>query len=409
MIDQQVRETASVLIDSEIAGLRKIDFEQADEIISEELGESRIGKFFVLRNSQGETIYESASARLLPVAELPREAKWFELTVNGKYLRGLNLALPRIPDRTLQVGLVLDEALVHPSLFSSSTLSFFGAVLVIGLVVSLLLTSFLLKPVARLEGFLSSQAQGREGPSRLSEVPAGVFGSPKPDSSDEFERLVAGLNRLIGRVNRSHDLSRLWAYQMAHELKTPLSRLQIQIEKLESGGEGLKISPHLDRESRRISETINSFLSWAELENSTQRRHLFMNKASEKLQDVIQSEDLSHRIQLEVEQDCLIPASPHHLEQLFRNLVGNALKHTSSDVKVKLAGRTLFVEDQGQGLPEKVLKRIGEPFNRGESLQPGHGLGLAWVGSVCRHYEWNWAVESCEPKGTRIRVDFTGH
>jgi len=91
LIDQQVRETAAALVDSELGDLRQIDFERADEIISDELGETRIGKFFIIRNAQGEIIFESASAKLLPVIDVPKDPRWFTIKEKGKFIRGLNL------------------------------------------------------------------------------------------------------------------------------------------------------------------------------------------------------------------------------------------------------------------------------------------------------------------------------
>lgn len=414
LIDQQVRETAVVLLNSELADLRKIDFEKADEIISEELGESRIGKFFIIRNAQGETIFESSSAQLLPVTDIPKDQRWFQITKNSKFIRGLNLQLPRVPDRTLQVGLLLDETLVNPSYFSQSSLTFLAVVFLLGLVVSLLLTSFLLRPIARLDRFLTGITVATRRQTVLPPVPRDVIKSPRAQSRDEFERVIAGLNALIEKINKNYQFSRLWAYQMAHELKMPLARAGIEIERLQKR---FKISDEdvsdLTSENRRISETINSFLSWAELENSAQQRHLFMNRLAPVVQASVERVEKSApsevKIRLNIHADPMIPANPQHLEQLVLNLLQNAVFHGGgSEVAVDVHEGKLVIEDRGAGMPDDVVARLGEPFNRGHAaatLVKGHGLGLAWVVSVARLYGWEISFEAANP-GTRVTLGF---
>lgn len=417
LIDQQVRETAAVLLNSELADLadlRKIDFAKADEIISEELGESRIGKFFIIRNSHGDTIYESGSAQLLPVTDIPKDQRWFQITKNSKFIRGLNLELPRVPDRTLQVGLLLDESLVNPSYFSQSSLTFLGVVFFLGLIVSLLLTSFLLRPIARLDRFLTDVTTATRRQTVLPPVPRDVMKDPRAQSRDEFERVIAGLNALIEKINKNYQFSRLWAYQMAHELKMPLARAGIEIERLQKR---FKISDDdvgdLTSENRRISETINSFLSWAELENSAQQRHLFMNRLAPIVQGSVErvekGAEPSIQIRLNVHADPMIPANPQHLEQLVLNLLQNAVFHgAGGDVVVDVHEGKLVIEDRGPGMPEDVIARLGEPFNRGQAATAGvkgHGLGLAWVVSVARLYGWEVRFEAVNP-GTRVTLSF---
>lgn len=412
LIDHQVRETAAALIDSELGDVRKINFDDAEAIISEELGESRIGKFFIIRNQQGETIFESSSAQLLPIAEVPQDQQWFEISTKGQFIRGLNLKLPRIADRTLQVGLVLDEKLVNPSYFSESSFILLAAILVLGLVVSFASTSYLLQPIAKLDKFLASITSATSGKTLLPEVPPIVGSLPKSPSGDEFARLVTGLNQLIRQVNRNYEFSRLWGYQMAHELKTPLSLVQVELEKLQKKHQLTNDDiGEVTYETGKISETINSFLGWAELENSTQQKHLFVNDVGSVVKEVLRVlPESAERIRVEFSEPIVVAANPGHLEQLVQNLIYNAIKHAGDEarIRISIADNALAVEDSGPGIPEEVLARIGEPFNRGtqgKSSVKGHGLGLAWVTSICRHYGWP-IVFLREEARTKVIVKF---
>ncbi|RYZ69690.1 MAG: HAMP domain-containing histidine kinase [Proteobacteria bacterium] len=397
--------------------LRKINFDQADRIISEELGQNRIGKFFVIRNEKGQVLYQSSTTLRLLINDIPKEPQWVDIYSKGKYARVLNLRLPSINDRTLQVGLIVDENILTPRYFSMATLLLVGSVLILGFIGTLFLTSLVIRPMAQLERFVTEIADQSKSQPQIPSVPQSLLATASPKSRDEFERTVAGLNLLIDKVNRNYRFSRLWAYQMAHELKTPLAILNLEIERLQKTNS----SSHLDlnsnfeavtAESTKISETINSFLSWAELENSGQQKHLFVNKLGSVSRNLAARLGVAfgERLQCEVETDPTIIANPHHLEQLITNLTTNALNYSdaTSPVLMRVKDRTLSVQDFGKGISKDVLERIGEPFNRGDlgaSNRKGHGLGLAWVKSICRLYDWPIEIATSD-HGTTILVKF---
>lgn len=413
LIDQQVRETAAALVDSELGDLRKINFSTADEIISDELGESRIGKFFIIRNQKGETIYKSSGAQLLPYEDFPIDRQWFSLTVGDKMIRGLNLKLPRIHDRTLVVGLMVDPSLMEPGYLNRNTFLFVAIILVMGMIISFLSSSYLLRPMARLAQFISSSMFSEKGGNVLPAIPDSIFKNPRPHSKDEFERVVSALNSLASRVNKNYELSRLWSYQMAHELKTPLSILQMEGERiLKKNQLPPKEMENFFMETQKISETISSFLGWAELENSPTARHLFMNNLTHAVEDVIRSiPDENAQISLDSNAEVLVPANPAHVHQLVQNLVTNAVKHAGNAyafVSIRIEPATLIIEDEGPGMTKEILERIGEPFNRGGSSEAygrGHGLGLAWVVSICRIYDWRFEFKNLNP-GLQVKIDF---
>lgn len=416
LIDDQVRETAAALLDSELGGLRNINFDYAEDIISEELGESRIGKFFIIRDSRGKVIFESTSAQVLNLDQLDRSQQWSHFNRHGKYIRVLNLKLPRVPDRTLQTGVVVDEDLLTPNYLSRSSIVFMGIILALGLAASQFLTSFLLKPIVQLEGFLSTISEQAQTQPQLPNIPPSILPNPKSNPKDEFTRLLVGLNGLIDKINRNYRFSRLWAYQMAHELKTPLSILNLVAEKLQKQPNVPGADIHaLVTEGTKISETINSFLGWAELENSTQQRHLFANRLGNSTRTIVQRLDTSHpgRLRIDQQADPIVFANPQHLEQLISNIVSNALTYSPPNqpvtIRVSLEDTpVLTVIDQGSGIPGDVIERLGEPFNRGDSTQGqarGHGLGLAWVKSICRHYSWPLDIQSTEA-GSILSIHF---
>lgn len=413
LIDQQIRETASALIESQLGDPRKINFEEADAIISEELGESRIGKFFIMRNQAGDIIYESVSARLLPITEFPRAPQWIQMSLKGKMIRMLNLQLPRVPDRTLQVGLVLDEDLISASYFSSSSLTFLALAFVLGLGVTLISTSFLLRPITELENFLTGATAQSKMQTYLPLVPAELSKPSLASTHDEFARMIHGLNKLIEKVNKNYQFSRLWAYQMAHELKTPLSIISLEIEKVQKNHNlNSETLLPINLEITKVSETINSFLGWAELENLSQQQSLFANKLGDSVAQICARLLRDHtNYSLNLQANPFVAATPQHLEQLISNLISNAIIYSpaSAPLEIKVTENSFIIKDHGYGISQDVLDRMGEPFNRAEQKNSrgtkGHGLGLAWVKSICRLYDWKISFTQ-HPIGTEICVSF---
>lgn len=415
LVDQEAREIAATLLNSKLNDIRQFDFASAERILADELGESRIGKLFVIRNDKGEIIFENDTAKALHASEMPRSPQWATVKRKHKFIRLLNLDLPRVKDRSLQVGLVLDEDIASAEYDLKSSLLFTAIIIALGSLASLLLTSFLLSPLAKLGSFLVLvAAKARETPI-LSNVPDDLIEDPFPwKFRDEFRKMVVALNTLIDMINKNYRLSRFWAHQMAHELKTPLAILKLEIEKLQNKAGANEELASMMNETERISETVDSFLDWAELENSKSRKNLFAIRVGSIAKSIQSRLEDAHpgRIQLTIEDDPAVAANPQHIQQLILNLLKNALIYspTNETVEISVSRQSLCFTDRGPGISSAVLERLGEPFNQGESGQgprkTGHGLGLAWVTSICRLYGWKMTIEKPEV-GTRITIQLS--
>lgn len=416
LIDQQVREAAVALLDSDLNEPRRLEIGRVENIISEELGENRIGKFFVIRNEAGETIFESTSARLLTIPKIPQQPQWIGIHEKGKYFRILNLALPKIPNRTLQVGLVIDDKLLKPGYLSSNVLGFVALALGLGLVVAWLLASFLTKPISSLAEFIETAAQDPDVGKRLPKLPESVrsIGEDAADKPrDELARLIVSFDRLIERVNRGYNVSRFWSYQMAHELKTPMAVVEALVNR---GVHERKVSEEYGskvlNEVFDVSETISSFLSWAEVESSPSPKRQYVMRPSRVLSSVTARLSQVHgtRIMTHIDHDFSILGNLQQLEQLLTNLIQNACNYSPQDkpVVVRSFEHSISIRDEGRGIPSAVLEKLGEPFNRGEiniSGQKSTGLGLAYSQSVCWLHGWRMTVHS-DTTGTEILIRF---
>ncbi len=415
LIDQQVRNTALTLIDSELGDLRKLDIDKVERIISEELGETRIGKFFIIRNELGEAIFESSTAQLLPLDEIPQSPQWIDIDEGSYFIRVLNLTLPRISGRTLQVGVVLDSSLLTPDYFSKNSFIFFISITSIGLLIAWFLSFLLASPITKLSNEVIEI--GHKASSQL-ELPLiskqlGLKLKENKKYKDEFISLISCLDDFIQKINRGNKILKLWSHQMAHELKTPIAIIDIECEK---DKEEKSMSGHayksIKSELLRMTETINSFLNWAEVESRQAANIVHANKASKIIQEICNRLEHQYpkRLKLSLLNDFYIFADPAHLEQLFTNLITNALKYSSKAdlVEIKQFDFKVMIIDHGPGIPEVVKKKMGEPFNKHDITKDhkGHGLGLAWVFSITKIYNWDVQIESKEKTGTSFIITF---
>ena len=402
LIDEQVRAAAEALLDSELSDLRRVQYEKVEEIISDELGENRIGKFFVIRDGQNQVIYESSSAQMLPLLSLPQTPRWVTIREKGQFIRVLNLDLPRINNRTMQVGVLVDDSLLSIFPPARAAAVFVAAALCLGLAAAALLTSFLLRPISRLHAFIARLGADE----RERELPALPLDAADQTSHDEMAALRRGVARLIDRVNRAHRTSRAWSFQMAHELKTPLAIIEAEVNGAGAAQIPERVADSIRAELMQASSAVTSFLSWAELEAPPEAGRLYAHRITGVLTELKSRLDKTFpdRLELKAEENFPVVAAAQHLELLLLNLLRNALVHSSGAVIVRAGGATVEIEDAGAGIPPAVKDRLGEPFNKGGGNK-GHGLGLALVSGIARRYGWKLDFADRAP-GTRVTVSF---
>lgn len=413
-MDIQIRDAANNLLDTDLDRTENKDFERIDNLLTAQLGDARIGKLFALRDADGKVIFQSTGAKLLSFQDLPVNPEWVTLYQNGKLVRLLNVHFQGARARTLQVGLVMDNSIIAPAFFSQGNLFFGAFIILLGTVAAWTLTSTLLRPISQLVQFISgiSPESGIAIPPLPRELDRLKRGSKE---SDELRGLLDSFSALTERVNRSYKLSRVWSYQMAHELKTPLAIMEGEIALARKKGVlPSDLADSLLCEVMASSEIVTDFLTWAELEGASAKKNLYANSVRSVLTGLQRrfSNKFSGRLELKIENDFYVLANSQHLENLLANLISNALIYSPESEKVTVstpAPNTLCISDCGPGIPAQVLERYGEPFNRAESVKKSHtkgnGLGLAYVQSVCRLYLWDVEVAS-HGKGTDVILRF---
>lgn len=389
-LDEQIRETATSIIESKLSELKNYDDDEAEDLISEELGPQRIGKFFVVRNAQGEILFETQNIPLLGI-DIPLSPKWVTIQTSDHYIRVLNLNPSKYKSRLLQVGVIVDAnflSLVH---LSDRAYLLVSGIIVITLILTWILSYVLFSPIDHLAHYLNKITQKLAAGQEIDVYKERTqFLLSSKNASDEFSRLEKAIEEMSLRLNEGRRFMKSWTWQMAHELKTPLAILYRDLEVLfEKYQVGL-----IDRDEsliqiRKISKTITSFLDWSELTQQQRVGDLFVLDLEKALRSEVDSLNRIYegRIRFAVKSDFKVMMNPLHIEQLVRNLLENALKYSSYLVSVEISDHKVVVSDKGDGIPSHVLTSLGQPFNKGPtSGARGLGLGLAWVSSICKVY-----------------------
>lgn len=413
LIDRQIAESSTVLLESRDFNNSVKNIASVEETISKVLKGARIGKTFVLRDLKGKIVYQSFNVGLLN-ADLPIHPEWVAVETESEYIRVRNIPLPK-KKLILQVGLVLDRNFLNWEILDNRVINYVAGIVVTLFLTSVVITLFLLSPLRLLIGHLKEATSNlinlkdvRPLPMRLTRYTNGFW-----SKSDEFSGLLNVVQKLISRINLNYKLTRSWTLQMAHELKTPLAIIRAETEaKRKENRLPEKYAQGVIDEIQQMSEIISQFLEWAELESSQLQKDLHALRMKSVMKSVAaRLEKISPgRLQLKLHSDFSVFANPIHLDQLISNLVTNALKFSLVTQKVELilSNYSLTVKDHGPGIPEEVRERIGEPFNVGSHEAEGlvgNGLGLAWISTVAKLYQWEFDIRS-GPDGTEAIVQF---
>jgi signal transduction histidine kinase len=239
-------------------------------------------------------------------------------------------------------------------------------------------------------------------------------------NGDEFDRLSTTLNRMLERIAGLLDNLRQVSSDVAHDLRTPLTRLRQRLEAAATGpDEALSLKAALYDAIERTDNTLALFaaiLSIAEIEGAgAQMRPLDLSALVTDLADSYQPsvEDAGGRLTRDIAPGIEIEGSRELIAQAGINLLDNALGHTpaGTDIHVSLAERddmiVFAVSDRGPGIPAENRERVFGRFARLESSRstPGHGLGLSLVAAIARAHGGAASLHDNEP-GVTVMLTF---
>jgi signal transduction histidine kinase len=245
---------------------------------------------------------------------------------------------------------------------------------------------------------------------------------PVHGTSDEFDQLAANLNRMLDQIERLMTAMREVTDDVAHDLKTPLSRLRARLERALVEPPGVSSQRKAIRaaidEADRLLATFNALLSIAELESGARTELTEALDLSEVVRSAAElyepvAEERGFFLTVTTHPGVRIRGDRHLLAQALANLLDNALKYAGGgEIAIRAFRRdgraALEVADHGPGIPEADRRAVLDRFVRLERSRstPGNGLGLSLVRAIARRHDGSVVLED-NTSGLRARLEFT--
>ncbi len=245
---------------------------------------------------------------------------------------------------------------------------------------------------------------------------------PGKSSGDDFDQLIDNLNNMLDQIENLMNGVRQVSDNIAHDLRTPLTRLHRRLEQLKETG--CKEGPqreHLDMaiaEADGLLSTFKALLRISRIESGNRRAGFEEVDLAALLYDVAElyeplAEEKGVRFSLETAEATAVQGDRDLLFQAFANLVDNAIKYTPADGDISLAlssaggAPQVTISDTGPGIPAEDREKVFQRFFRLEKSRttPGNGLGLSLVAAVATLHQASIDLNDNDP-GLRVTLGF---
>ncbi len=239
---------------------------------------------------------------------------------------------------------------------------------------------------------------------------------PVQGSNDELDRLALALNEMLDQIERLMAAMKEVSSNVAHDLKTPLTRIKARVEAALRAGSEDEYKSALERtvdESDRLLATFNALLSIARAEAGQSRQDLALLDVSTIAGEVAElyepmAEEEGGTLVCDAPQGLSVLGDRQLLSQALTNLIDNAIKYGAKPrgtLRIAVtgwieAGKVIIaVRDHGEGIPPEDRERVTERFVRLDSSRsrPGNGLGLSLVAGVMKLHKGTLLLEDNHP------------
>jgi signal transduction histidine kinase len=233
-------------------------------------------------------------------------------------------------------------------------------------------------------------------------------------AGDEFDELASQFNRLLDENDRLVTQVRDVTNDIAHDLRTPLQRMQGRLESAlaapSTPPEARRVLESFASDSERLLEVFNGLLQLARLESDELRRSMQPVSVETVVREIADlyaplAEEAGLALRVDVEPRLTITADRQLLAQAISNLIDNALKYGAGGDAIQLDARRaadgveIAVADHGAGIPEADRERVLGRLVRLDASRgiPGTGLGLSLVAAVARLHGGMLRLEDNQP------------
>ena len=239
----------------------------------------------------------------------------------------------------------------------------------------------------------------------------------------ELNQLSMSYNKMLGRLSDAFEAQRQFTANAAHELRTPLALMQVQLDTYnacahpgndEAAVETIKM---MTEQNERLGKMVKTLLDMSELQTVARDEVIALDALIEEV--LTDLESLAARKNIRLVRECepvTMTGSDILIYRLVYNLVENAVKYNMDGGQVTVTCREwdkhihIMVSDTGKGIPEELRSRIFEPFFRVDKSRSrelgGIGLGLALVNEIVRVHEGSIEIKGNRAGGTDFEIEF---
>lgn len=289
-----------------------------------------------------------------------------------------------------------------------------GMAFILVIATAFLLNRSLLSRVRRLNGTVLKVMAGKQG----ERMPPSLEHDDFEELADHFNKMLDEKDRLLAQIREITD-------DIAHDLRTPLTRMRQHIESTMAlpmdNAERDEILQKVLGEADLILETFNALLFIAQVESGAIRENMEEVSLSEIVTGSVElyepfAEEAGSSFLLSLDPQARILGNRHLLAQAFSNLIDNAIKYSPEAGKIEVGTRVsdeeviLRIRDFGIGIPEAERESVLQRFVRLDSARhlPGTGLGLSFVSAVTQMHGANLTLEDGHP-GLVVTIHFQRH
>lgn len=237
----------------------------------------------------------------------------------------------------------------------------------------------------------------------------------------ELNQLSVSYNRMLERLSDAFEIQRQFTANAAHELRTPLALMQVQLDLYHSNShpdndaDTVQMIKMVTEQNDRLNKMVKTLLDMSELQTVGRDDEIILDALVDEVLEDLEPLAEGKNIRLIGKcKDITIVGSDILIYRLVYNLVENAIKYNHSGGQVTVTADRkekhvyLSVEDTGTGIPEELKERVFEPFFRVDKSRSrelgGVGLGLALVREIVRVHDGSITVKSNPSGGTIFEV-----
>lgn len=268
----------------------------------------------------------------------------------------------------------------------------------------------------------------REFSDKIEEVQAQNLSDSRIEENHvkELNQLSISYNKMLERLSEAFEIQRQFTANAAHELRTPLALMQVQLDLYNSAShpgndaDTLQTIKMVTEQNDKLNRMVKTLLDMSELQTVGRDDKIILDAIVEEVLADLDPLAVEKNIKLIGKcEDATMIGSDILIYRLVYNLVENAIKynHPLGQVTVTAYQRNkhvyLSVEDTGRGIPKKLRERVFEPFFRVDKARSrelgGVGLGLAFVREIVRVHDGSICIKSGKTGGTIFEVTFAQH